>query len=250
MNGFANCAPDLTTSLSLLGCAAVGILLYGTPVRSRAIGQPSRIQKPFRDEQNEQTQEASVVIVGGAAAGLSAASCLQAEGISCIVLEKFPRSGEIWRSRYHRLHLHDIIDECHLPHFPMPDSFPTYPTRQQFASYLDSYRQAQQIDVRFQHEVTRIERTKSGEDWVIYATDNSQQPSKTIEFRASQVVIANGIYNQPKIPSIPGLESFPGLAVHSSAYTNGSDLNLKGKNVLVIGFGNSGAEILIDLVVF
>ena len=49
-------------------------------------------------------------MLGGAAAGLSAAACLQHEGLSAVVIEKNEASGDIWRSRYHRLHLHDIID--------------------------------------------------------------------------------------------------------------------------------------------
>ena len=71
-----------------------------------------------------------VLIIGGAAAGLSAAACLLHHGVeNILVLEKGARSGDNWKRRYDRLHLHDIIDECHLPYMAMPDNFPTFPTR-------------------------------------------------------------------------------------------------------------------------
>ena len=75
-----------------------------------------------------------VLIIGGAAAGLSAAACLLHHGVeNILVLEKGARSGDNWKRRYDRLHLHDIIDECHLPYMAMPDNFPTFPTRVQYA---------------------------------------------------------------------------------------------------------------------
>jgi indole-3-pyruvate monooxygenase len=155
----------------------------------------------------------------------------------------------MWRSRYHRLHLHDILDECNLPNFSMPDTFPTYVTRQQYATYLDSYALAMGIDVRVKHQVTKIYQDKSSTDWIIEAVDSTGELPVPVQFRTKNVVLANGIYNDPFIPDIRGKDNYQGTMVHSSAYTNASDLQLKGKDVLVVGFGNSGAEIAIDLVV-
>mmetsp|Transcript_35936 Transcript_35936/g.106542 ORF Transcript_35936/g.106542 Transcript_35936/m.106542 type:complete len:245 (+) Transcript_35936:91-825(+) len=64
--------------------------------------------------ETEPDEEVDVLVVGGAAAGLAASACCQREGLTCVVIEKNEASGDIWRSRYHRLHLHDIIEECHL----------------------------------------------------------------------------------------------------------------------------------------
>jgi indole-3-pyruvate monooxygenase len=155
----------------------------------------------------------------------------------------------MWRSRYHRLHLHDILDECNLPNLKMPETFPTYVTRHQYASYLDAYALAMSIDVRTKHKAIHIYQDKTSNDWVIEAEDISGDEPFRVQFRAKHVVIANGIYNDPFIPSITGLDKFQGKVVHSSAYTNATDEDLVGKNVLVVGFGNSGAEIVIDLVV-
>jgi hypothetical protein len=75
-------------------------------------------------------EQFEVVIMGGAAAGLSLGACCKGQGINAVVLEKNGHCGDMWRSRYHRLHLHDIVEECDLPYMPTPKSFPVYPTRQ------------------------------------------------------------------------------------------------------------------------
>lgn len=104
-----------------------------------------------------------VLIIGGAAAGLAAAACLMHAGVhNIIVLEKGARPGDNWKRRYDRLHLHDIIDECHLPYMAMPDNFPTFPTRIQFGNYLHAYQIALGIPLHVQCTVKKVAKNATG----------------------------------------------------------------------------------------
>ena len=95
--------------------------------KASSINQPSVDQDDILD----------VLIIGGAAAGLSTAACCKRQGLNYLVIEKNENVGDVWLSRYHRLHLHDIIDNCHLPEMDMPTSYPVFPNRKEVASYLE-----------------------------------------------------------------------------------------------------------------
>lgn len=266
---------------SAAAAGALAALYRGVPLKPRRMGQSAEIQPQGCEDENwphradngdklELTQhpvrlsqpstssideaaddgriveeEVDVVVVGGAAAGLSSAACLAHEGLKVVVLEKNEQAGDIWRSRYHRLHLHDIAEECHLPHLPLPDSFPKYPSRQQFAQYLDAYWKCLGLDLRLLHVVESAEKDASGK-WKV-SVRNVTTRGKTL-FTATHLVIANGIYNDPLIPALENASEYQGLQLHSSRYTNAKDLGLVNKKVLVVGWGNSGSEIAVDLV--
>ena len=151
-----------------------------------------------------------VFIVGGAAAGLSLASCLLEVGIdNIIVAEKFPRCGDQWRNRYHRLHLHDIKRECNLPYFPMPEEYPCYPSRLEYANYLDLYAKKRNIPVFCSHTVESATFNEDKNLWEITVFDTERDVKKN--FTSNQLVIANGVYNDPNIPTIQGESNFKGL---------------------------------------
>eukprot|EP01065_Artemidia_motanka_P052314 TRINITY_DN9418_c0_g1_i1.p1 TRINITY_DN9418_c0_g1~~TRINITY_DN9418_c0_g1_i1.p1 ORF type:complete len:503 (+),score=132.73 TRINITY_DN9418_c0_g1_i1:90-1598(+) len=196
----------------------------------------------------DDARSCDVLVVGGCAAGLSIAACLKKLGVdSVVVVEKNRRPGDMWRSRYHRLHLHDIIDECHLPHQKMPDSYPVFPSRQQVAAYLDDYREKQGVECLTQHTMVSASEADGGFSCLVVNATDPAAPRR-VSFQAKHVVVANGVYNNPKVPAWPGRDEFKGKVVHSSRYTSAADLGLVGKKVLVVGFGNSGGEILVDLV--
>jgi len=187
-----------------------------------------------------------VLIIGGAAAGLAAAASLKRRGVhNIVVLDKNESSGDIWRSRYHRLHLHDVAEECSLPGLDIPRDFPVFCTRQQYAEYLESYVRLLDLPVRNLSTVTKMERVPANGSWVVNVANLHTGLSET--YTAKHVVLANGIYNDAAVPKVPGQNTFKGLQVHSSRYTNAADLGLKGKRVLVVGFGNSSGEIAVDL---
>jgi cation diffusion facilitator CzcD-associated flavoprotein CzcO len=147
------------------------------------------------------------------------------------------------------------VEECDLPYMPTPQSFPVYPTRQQYACYLDTYKDMVGLDVRNCTEVVSATRevdplTGDVMSWTVVAhtLDRKRGSLTRSSFRCKHFCCTVGIYNQKKIPDFEGMAHFEGTIVHSSNYTNATDLGLKDKKVLVVGFGNSGAEICVDLV--
>jgi cation diffusion facilitator CzcD-associated flavoprotein CzcO len=160
---------------------------------------------------------------------------MRAAGLDVTVLEKADTVGSVWRRHYDRLHLHTDRKHSGLPGMVMPKTYPLYPTRAQLVEYLESY--AAQFDIQpvFNTAVSRIRR--DGMRWRAELAQGS--------ISAPVVVVATGIADAPYRPSWPGSELYQGPVVHSSEYRNPG--LYAGKRVLVVGFGNSGGEIALDL---
>jgi cation diffusion facilitator CzcD-associated flavoprotein CzcO len=180
-------------------------------------------------------QDPDAIIVGAGPAGLACAVTMRAAGLDVIVVEKADSVGSVWRRHYDRLHLHTDRKHSGLPGMDMPQTYPLYPTRGQLVEYLESY--AARFDIRpvFNATASRIRRV--GTQWRVELAQGS--------ISAPVVVIATGIADAPYRPSWPGTELYQGSVVHSSEYRNPAPY--AGKRVLVVGFGNSGGEIALDL---
>ena len=176
-----------------------------------------------------------VIIVGAGPAGLACAASMGACGLNATVLEKSNSVGSVWRRHYDRLHLHTDRGHSGLPGMAMPRSYPTYPSRKQFVEYLESYAAQFRLQPVFNTTVLRIAR--HGSQWI--AETNEETVSAPI------VVIATGWADFPYSPSWPGLDTFQGELIHSREYCNTAPY--PDKRVLVVGFGNSGGEIALDL---
>jgi cation diffusion facilitator CzcD-associated flavoprotein CzcO len=180
--------------------------------------------------------DTDTLVVGGSAAGLATAACLNRTGSSFEILEATDVVGASWRQHYDRLHLHTPKSSSALPGLAMPRDWPRYPARDQVVAYLERYRDHFGLRPRFGQQVKRLERSDGA--WVAVTPDRT--------WRARNVVVATGYARRPVRPTWPGLDSFRGDVLHSSAYRNGAPW--KGKPVLVVGFGNSACEQAIDLV--
>jgi len=175
------------------------------------------------------------VVIGAGPAGLAAAACLTEIGVPPLVLERADTVGPAWRAHYDRLHLHTSRRFSGLPRHPMPRTFPGYPPRDTVVEYLEDYARVCGIEPRFATAVTAIR--ADGDAWVVETADGS--------IRSPTVVLATGANGTPNRPSWPGLATFPGPVLHSSEYRSGAPF--AGQDVLVVGFGNSGGEIALDL---
>lgn len=175
------------------------------------------------------------VIVGAGPAGLAMAASLKRQGLDAVLLDKADKVGSVWRRHYDRLYLHTDRSHSGLPGLAMPKAYGRYPSRAQFVDYLGLYAARFNLKPIFNSAVTTIGR--EGEFWRIEAG--------TQAFRAPVAVIATGWADFPFSPSWPGMEAFRGEILHSSAYRN--PRSYAGKRVLVVGFGNSGGEIALDL---
>ncbi|WP_420643423.1 GNAT family N-acetyltransferase [Candidatus Leptofilum sp.] len=189
------------------------------------------------DVQMHNPKKANVIIVGASAAGLAVGACLKQQGVpSVTILERANKVGAAWRTHYDRLHLHTDKRNSNLPHYAFPPDVPRYPSRQQLITYLENYAEHFGLQPHFGQEATKIEQ----EDGLWHVTTASEH-----QFAAPSLVMATGYTNQPYVPSWPGQDQFAGETLHSSAYKNGAAF--ANKDVLVVGFGNSGGEIAIDL---
>jgi cation diffusion facilitator CzcD-associated flavoprotein CzcO len=180
-------------------------------------------------------EEVEAIVVGAGPAGLAAAACLMHRGADCLVLEREPTVGAAWRRHYDRLHLHTSKRTSALPFLPFPRSTPRYPSREEVVAYLERYAAAHRIAPRLGEEVRAARRIDGG--WRV-------ETARGVHL-ARHLVVASGACGEPVLPRWPGMDGFGGAVLHSSAYRNGAPW--RGADVLVVGLGNSGGEIAIDL---
>jgi putative flavoprotein involved in K+ transport len=172
-----------------------------------------------------------VIIIGGGPAGLAAAAALKAEGVPAQVLDRAAEVGASWKAHYDRLHLHTVRWLSGLPGLPIPRRYGPWVARDDLVQYLKDYATHHGLDVRLGVEVTRLD-----PGWKLLTSAG--------EMTADRVVIATGYNRVPWMPPWPG--QFSGELLHASRYKNGAPF--AGRHVLVVGSGNTGAEIAVDLV--
>lgn len=177
-----------------------------------------------------------VVVVGAGASGLAVAATLKRRGRAPVVVDGAKSVGATWAGRYDRLCLHTVRRFSGLPFYPIPRSYPRYVPKDLYARYLEDYAKRMGLAVRLGEHVERIHGQDA--DWIV---ETAQERLAT---RA--VIVATGRHNVPRVPRWEGMDDFAGLIIHSSEYKSGRDF--AGKRLLVIGIGNSGAEIAADLV--
>ncbi len=184
---------------------------------------------------NKSTQH-HTLIIGAGPAGLAVAGRLAHRGQPFTLLEAGDNIGHSWRNHYDRLRLHTVKEESALPHRPYPAHAPTYVSRDEFVTYLDDYVAYFGIKPLLKQRVVRV----SGQvgAWRV--------ETETDVFEATNVVICTGYNRIPNRPStVPGLPDFAGTVLHSRDYRTGAAF--RGRRVLVVGMGNTGAEIALDL---
>ncbi len=171
-------------------------------------------------------------MIGAGAAGLASAAILRRAGAEVTVLER-EAVGAAWQARYDCLHLHTVRWLSGLPGYGIPRSSGKWPSRDHVVDYLRAYASRNDLDVRTGSPVERVERKEDG--WAVRAGGETHL--------AGRVVVATGYSNVPHLPEWPG--TFAGELIHSSAYRRGDPY--LSRRVLVVGAGNSGAEIALDI---
>jgi putative flavoprotein involved in K+ transport len=176
------------------------------------------------------------LVVGAGPGGLAAAAALGSAGVPATILERATSVGSSWRGHYDRLHLHTARFLSGLPGMPIPRQAGSWVSRDDFVAYLEAYALRHSLDIQTGTEALRVDRRDGG--WRIATSAG--------EIDASHVVVATGYNRVPLLPEWPGRAAFAGTLIHSSRYRSGAEY--RGKDVLVVGAGNSGAEIAVDLV--
>ncbi len=180
--------------------------------------------------------QVSNLIIGAGPAGLAVAGRMRKQGIPFEVIEQSDVIASSWHQHYDRLCLHTVKQLSNLPHLDFPDHYPLYVTRAQVLEYMQDYAKHFEIQPRFNQTVEFISKNEDG-TWTVKTQDKN--------YTAKHVIIATGMNRVLNFPTFEGQENFKGTIEHSRFYKNA--LPHKGKKVLVIGMGNSGAEIALDL---
>ena len=184
-----------------------------------------------------------VVVIGAGPGGLAVAAALKANRINALVVDRAPQVGSSWRGHYDRLHLHTPRRWSGLPGYPIPRSAGRWVSRDDVVGYLESYAAHHRLELRLGSGVTAVERVDGGTDgadarWTVRLDDGS-------DIAADHVVVATGYNHTPVEPDWPGLADFAGEVVKARDYRNGRPY--AGRDVLVVGTGNTGMEIATDL---
>ncbi|MEU6703339.1 flavin-containing monooxygenase [Streptomyces wuyuanensis] len=182
------------------------------------------------------TNDRPVYVIGAGPGGLAVAAALRERGVRAVVLEKSDSVGASWRGHYDRLHLHTTRRLSGLPGLPMPRRFGRWVARDDVVRYLEKYVEFHELELVTGVEVSRVE--PEGSDWVLHASGGRRLTGRA-------VVVATGFNHTPRTPDWPGRDSYTGELLHASAYRNPAPY--ADRDVLVVGAGNTGAEIAADL---
>ncbi|KAI3459594.1 hypothetical protein Pfo_016257 [Paulownia fortunei] len=183
------------------------------------------------------------VIVGAGPSGLAVGAGLKQQGVPFVILERANCIASLWQNRtYDRLKLHLPKQFCELPYIPFPENFPEYPTKHQFIDYLESYAKQFEIDPRFNESV---QSAKYDETCGLWRVKTVACNNPTVEYICRWLVVASGENAEKVVPEFEGLHEFDGNVIHACDYISGEAY--RGKRVLVVGCGNSGMELSLDL---
>ncbi|WP_228375133.1 flavin-containing monooxygenase [Demequina iriomotensis] len=180
-------------------------------------------------------------IIGAGPAGLAAAHALKQRGLPYTHLERYTAPGGLWNidapgsPMYESAHFISSRTMSGFPSYPMPDDYPDYPDHRQILAYLQGFARDNHLDQQIEYgtEVERVERLEDG-----YRL--TRQDGRTTEH--AHIVIASGVQWIPNVIDLPG--TYAGEVRHTVTYRSAKEL--EGRRVLVVGAGNSGADIACD----
>lgn len=180
-------------------------------------------------------ERVNTVVIGGGQAGLSAGYHLKKWGVDFVILDDRARVGDVWRQRWDSLRLFTPARHSSLDGLPFPAPPFSFPTKDEMADYLETYAQTFALPVRSGVRVDRVSHAADG-GFLVVAGD--------CRFHAENVVVAMAHYQRPRVPAFAGKLAPRIVQIHSLQYRNQSQL--APGDTLVVGVGNSGAEIAVE----
>ncbi|MCV7370505.1 monooxygenase [Mycolicibacterium duvalii] len=195
------------------------------------------------------SRDPHVAVIGAGISGLTAGKMLKDYGVRYTTFESSDRIGGNWAfgnpnghsSAYRSLHIDTSKDRLSFKDFPMPEHYPSFPHHSEVKAYLDEYAAAFGLleGIEFGNGVVRAERADDGAGWQLTDQSGAQR-------QFDLLVVANGHHWDPRRPDFPG--SFTNQSIHSHDYIDPSTpLDLHDKRILVVGIGNSAADITVEL---
>jgi putative flavoprotein involved in K+ transport len=178
-----------------------------------------------------------VLVVGGGQGGIALGARLRQLDVPTIVIDKHPRPGDQWRSRYKSLCLHDPVWYDHLPYIPFPDNWPVFAPKDKIGDWLESYTRVMELNYWGNTRAVSAAYDEATQEWTVTV----ERDGKPVVLRPTQLVLATGVSGKPNVPVLPGQDVFRGDQHHSSAHP-GPDA-YRGKKCVVIGSNNSAFDI-------
>ena len=183
-----------------------------------------------------------VLIVGGGQAGLALGATLRTLGVPNLIIDKHPKIGDQWRSRYKSLLLHDPVWYDHLPYMKFPENWPIYTPKDKMGDWLESYAKAMELVTWTSSELINASYDEAAKTWT--AIINKAGTEHTV--KCAHLIMAVGNAGFARVPEFSGAKSFKGESFHSSRYKGGAEY--AGKRVAIVGANNSAHDIAADLV--
>lgn len=197
----------------------------------------------FRNRQRAyEDHDPAVLVVGGGQAGLGVAARLTHLGVDTLIVDKYPRIGDNWRTRYHSLTLHNEVYVNHMPYMPFPSTWPVYIPKDMLANWFEHYVEALELNYWAGTEMTEARYDDKKGEWTV-TLKKSDGTERVV--RPRHVIMATGASGIPIMPDLPGMKDFKGEVMHSGWYETGH--KWEGKKALVIGTGNSAHDVAQDL---
>jgi putative flavoprotein involved in K+ transport len=183
----------------------------------------------------DRTHSFDTIVIGGGQAGLATGYYLKQQGQDFLILDANERTGDAWRKRWDSLRLFTPAWHNGLPGLPFPASARSFPTKDEMADFLETYARHFELPVKTGVRVTRV--SKESDSFLVASDDQ--------RFQTDSVVVAMSNYQVPKAPTFASQLDASICQLHSGQYRNPSQL--RDGDTLVVGVGNSGAEIALDV---
>jgi len=183
------------------------------------------------------TTQPYVLVVGGGQGGIALGARLRQLGVPSLVIDKHPRPGDQWRSRYKSLCLHDPVWYDHLPYLKFPDTWPVFAPKDKIGDWLEAYTKVMEVPYWSSTTATSATYSEQTQEWTVTV----EREGKPLTLRPTHLVLATGMSGKPNVPELPGMDVFRGDQHHSSAHP-GPDA-YAGKRCVVIGSNNSAFDI-------
>ncbi|CAM3392546.1 NAD(P)/FAD-dependent oxidoreductase [Nocardioides dubius] len=183
------------------------------------------------------TVQPEVLVIGGGQGGIALGARLRQLGVPALVIDRYARPGDQWRSRYKSLCLHDPVWYDHLPYLKFPENWPVFAPKDKVADWLEFYTKVMEVPYWSSTTATSASYDEATGEWSV----EIERDGVAMTLRPRQLVLATGMSGKPNVPVFPGQELFAGEQHHSSQHP-GPDA-YTGKKVVVIGSNNSAFDI-------
>ncbi|KUJ16603.1 FAD/NAD(P)-binding domain-containing protein [Mollisia scopiformis] len=199
-----------------------------------------------KTEESFESEEPTVLIVGAGQAGLCSAARLKMLGIKSLIVDREERIGDNWRSRYHRLCLHDAVWFDHLPYLSFPETWPIFTPKDKLGDWFESYVKLLDLNAWVRTTLVKSSWDDASGNWTVSLERKIGDSIETRVVHPKHVILATGHSGEANFPIINGMSSFKGKLFHSSKFLGATPIEEK-KRAVIVGCCNSGHDIAQDL---